>query len=220
MVAEWARLLPCRDPEVNLRIVNCTTGRENGEIIWNMFKYLLVGMYRYSVLPVMKRAMCMCQSRCVMKIMKNDEAVSPVIGVILMVAITVILAAVIAAFVFGLAGTTQTTRTVGLQLSLNSTDNQSFVLQFTGGSDLPSLASFSVNRDGATVTLDNTTVNSPTGNLNFDNNKVKPGTANDGKFVVGQIINIDTKATVSGHKITIIGTFTDGGTQILWDRTL
>ena len=33
---------------------------------------------------------------------KNEEAVSPVIGVILMVAITVILAAVIAAFVFGL----------------------------------------------------------------------------------------------------------------------
>ena len=35
---------------------------------------------------------------------KNDEAVSPVIGVILMVAITVILAAVIAAFVFGMSG--------------------------------------------------------------------------------------------------------------------
>jgi flagellin-like protein len=33
---------------------------------------------------------------------KRDDAVSPVIGVILMVAITVILAAVIAAFVFGL----------------------------------------------------------------------------------------------------------------------
>ncbi|VVB97824.1 Uncharacterised protein [uncultured archaeon] len=37
-----------------------------------------------------------------MKFGKNDEAVSPVIGVILMVAITVILAAVIAAFVFGM----------------------------------------------------------------------------------------------------------------------
>ena len=36
---------------------------------------------------------------------KNEEAVSPVIGVILMVAITVILAAVIAAFVFGMADT-------------------------------------------------------------------------------------------------------------------
>lgn len=33
---------------------------------------------------------------------KNEEAVSPVIGVILMVAITVILAAVVAAFVFGM----------------------------------------------------------------------------------------------------------------------
>jgi flagellin-like protein len=37
-------------------------------------------------------------------IRQNEEAVSPVIGVILMVAITVILAAVIAAFVFGMAG--------------------------------------------------------------------------------------------------------------------
>jgi flagellin-like protein len=37
-----------------------------------------------------------------MRFRKNEEAVSPVIGVILMVAITVILAAVIAAFVFGM----------------------------------------------------------------------------------------------------------------------
>ena len=36
------------------------------------------------------------------KLFKDDEAVSPVIGVILMVAITVILAAVIASFVLGL----------------------------------------------------------------------------------------------------------------------
>ena len=39
-----------------------------------------------------------------MKLRQNEDAVSPVIGVILMVAITVILAAVIAAFVFGMAG--------------------------------------------------------------------------------------------------------------------
>jgi flagellin-like protein len=36
------------------------------------------------------------------KLNKNEEGVSPVIGVILMVAITVILAAVIASFVFGM----------------------------------------------------------------------------------------------------------------------
>lgn len=40
---------------------------------------------------------------------KNDEAVSAVIGVILMVAITVVLAAVIAAFVFGVGGTIKPT---------------------------------------------------------------------------------------------------------------
>jgi len=40
------------------------------------------------------------------KLLQEDNAVSPVIGVILMVAITVILAAVIASFVLGLGGNT------------------------------------------------------------------------------------------------------------------
>ena len=48
----------------------------------------------------------------IMAFNRNEEAVSPVIGVILMVAITVILAAVIAAFVFGMAGNIQKTRVV------------------------------------------------------------------------------------------------------------
>lgn len=41
----------------------------------------------------------------------KDDAISPVIGVILMVAITVILAAVIAAMVFGMAGYTDSEKT-------------------------------------------------------------------------------------------------------------
>ena len=48
---------------------------------------------------------------------KNEEAVSPVIGVILMVAITVILAAVIAAFVFGMAGNIQKSKVVAATAS-------------------------------------------------------------------------------------------------------
>ena len=50
---------------------------------------------------------------------KNEEAVSPVIGVILMVAITVILAAVIAAFVFGLGGSQQAAPTASIVASNN-----------------------------------------------------------------------------------------------------
>ena len=48
---------------------------------------------------------------------KNDEAVSPVIGVILMVAITVILAAVIAAFVFGMSGNISKTKVVAVTVT-------------------------------------------------------------------------------------------------------
>jgi flagellin-like protein len=44
--------------------------------------------------------------------LKREDAVSPVIGVILMVAITVILAAVIAAFVFGMASGVSKTKSV------------------------------------------------------------------------------------------------------------
>jgi len=169
-----------------------------------------------------------------MKIIKNDEAVSPVktvttedavspvIGVILMVAITVILAAVIAAFVFGLAGTTQTTRTVGTTVTLNSSNTQWFNLQFTGGSDLPAVSAIKVSRDGAPVTIGalGTGVFSPgfQSNITVSDNSIKP--APNDKFQVGQILLIDAGATVSGHKITILGTFTDGGTQILYDRTL
>ncbi len=54
---------------------------------------------------------------------KNDEAVSPVIGVILMVAITVILAAVIAAFVFGMSGNISKTKTVAVTVQKVDSDS-------------------------------------------------------------------------------------------------
>ncbi|MFB6179354.1 MAG: type IV pilin [Halorientalis sp.] len=56
----------------------------------------------------------------VRKLLNDDNAVSPVIGVILMVAITVILAAVIASFVLGLGGSTQKTPTAKFTYDYNS----------------------------------------------------------------------------------------------------
>ena len=56
------------------------------------------------------------------KLFTEDRAVSPVIGVILMVAITVILAAVIGAFVLGLGGETQETPQVSLSFDQNGSD--------------------------------------------------------------------------------------------------
>ena len=59
------------------------------------------------------------------KFSKDEEAVSPVIGVILMVAITVILAAVIAAFVFGMSGSlSQSPPNVSISARSSGTDIQ------------------------------------------------------------------------------------------------
>ena len=54
------------------------------------------------------------------KLVKDKRAVSPVIGVILMVAITVIIAAVIAAFVFGIKPTTEKAPAVQLEATVDS----------------------------------------------------------------------------------------------------
>jgi flagellin-like protein len=57
------------------------------------------------------------------KLFNDDDAVSPVIGVILMVAITVILAAVIATFVLGLGDQTQTPPTASFGMDFDSDGN-------------------------------------------------------------------------------------------------
>ncbi|MDD3977248.1 MAG: type IV pilin N-terminal domain-containing protein [Methanomicrobium sp.] len=64
-----------------------------------------------------------------MRFTENEEAVSPVIGVILMVAITVILAAVIAVFVFGLAGDLETS--AQKDVTLKTGTNADGIVTFT-----------------------------------------------------------------------------------------
>jgi len=76
-----------------------------------------------------------------MKFMKNEDAVSPVIGVILMVAITVILAAVIAAFVFGMAGNIQKTRVVAATAQQQGSN---VTITWQGGNDNSACSSFNV----------------------------------------------------------------------------
>jgi len=72
-----------------------------------------------------------------MKFQKNEDAVSPVIGVILMVAITVILAAVIAAFVFNLGGSQVKAPTSSIVVSNNpDTTPADIKIQHKGGDTL------------------------------------------------------------------------------------
>src|SRR6056297_352338 len=73
-------------------------------------------------------------------LIRNDDAVSPVIGVILMVAITVILAAVIATFVLGL-GDSLSNNAPQASFEFNPNDD---TITMTGGDEI----------DGANVKVD------------------------------------------------------------------
>jgi flagellin-like protein len=69
--------------------------------------------------------------------LKNKRAVSPVIATILMVAITVVMGAVIAGFVYGYLGNTHKAPNVALIVADNPTDSVSFIIKDTGGESIP-----------------------------------------------------------------------------------
>ncbi|MFA5222374.1 MAG: type IV pilin N-terminal domain-containing protein [Methanoregula sp.] len=123
---------------------------------------------------------------------KNDEAVSPVIGVILMVAITVILAAVIAAFVFGMAGNVSKTKVVSVTAQRAG---NSVALTNMGGQDVGSVTSFSVSIAGADPTALTTMTKT-----------------------VGSTEKVT--AATNPSRVIVTGLFNDGTTQVLLDTNL
>ena len=131
---------------------------------------------------------------------KNDEAVSPVIGVILMVAITVILAAVIAAFVFGMAGNVQKTKVVSTTVQRTASG---VTVTNMGGSDVGSLSYAVLTVTGATAYGNSTDIGeAPTAS----------GTLGNG---LGNWVNATT--TSKPARVLLIGKFSDGSDQILQD---
>lgn len=136
---------------------------------------------------------------------KNEEAVSPVIGVILMVAITVILAAVIAAFVFGMAGNISKTKVVAAVATKPTAD--SVVVTYQGGQD----ASSCVGILWVATSVDHSTM-SITGTM---------GTTS----ASGSALTVGTGQTLtvtSFGKTHVVGTayFTDNTQQVILDNNL
>jgi flagellin-like protein len=126
-----------------------------------------------------------------MKTIQKDEAVSPVIGVILMVAIVVILAAVIAAFVFGMAGTTSSAKNVGVIVTQKGTIAEA---TWQGGNDLNKIVSWTYSTDSGTTYA----------------------TAITTAPIVGQVNNLGTLTTP--NRVIITAKFSDGGEQVIYDR--
>lgn len=144
-----------------------------------------------------------------MNFKQNEEAVSPVIGVILMVAITVILAAVIAAFVFGMTGNVQTQKNVAVGLQKTGADLQ---VTIQGGADVANLEYLMVTVGTATHYTNPTgfTIDAGTATSRADANK----------FKVGNVFVASGMSTTGQTHVVVAGHFSDGQDQMLVDRTL
>jgi flagellin-like protein len=127
---------------------------------------------------------------------KREDAVSPVIGVILMVAITVILAAVIAAFVFGMASGISKTKTVAAtarQMGSNIS------VTWQGGQDNAMVQTYNIS----VVNASGTTANS-----------------NNNPAMVGNTIIISAPAGIGSpgqDHVTVVAAFNDGTQQVVLD---
>jgi flagellin-like protein len=132
--------------------------------------------------------MSMLKGDLLMAFTKNDEAVSPVIGVILMVAITVILAAVIAAFVFGMAGNISKTKVVAATASHPSGTN--IVVTYQGGQDHSQISTLSARVGTAAASTLSTSV--------------------------GASVSL-TGVTGRTNHVVVTALFTDGTSQVILD---
>jgi flagellin-like protein len=122
---------------------------------------------------------------------KNEDAVSPVVGVILMVAITVVLAAIIAAFVFGMGSSLKKTYTVALTASQTGIDTIRIVNN--GGPDIGAVTSLTCDVNGTFTALGISVGNATT-------------------------VTDATRITAGlRDPVTCTGVFTDGTSQVLLD---
>ena len=124
----------------------------------------------------------------------DDRAVSPVIGVILMVAITVILAAVIGTFVLGLGdslGDSQPTA----QLNVDTSASGNLTIEHNGGDSID-YADLELNADGNTVVLS-------------EANDSSGSTIGDGTLSVGDTVTVSYTTSGTADRLRIIHTPSD-----------
>jgi flagellin-like protein len=144
-----------------------------------------------------------------MALMKNEDAVSPVIGVILMVAVTVILAAVIASFVFGMTGNVQKTKVVAA--TANIENSGAIVIVYQGGQDEASLMGINITAPNGTVYYTSSTDGALTVSTATSPAVAMPKIGASMKLSPGP-------DWPDGQKhVVVVGTFNDGASQVILD---
>ena len=126
---------------------------------------------------------------------KKNDGVSPVIGTILLVAITVVLVAIISAVVMGMTGGIGTSHVVGVKVvpGENITANGASLLVTITGGDITGLTKLTVYNGS---------------------NLVNVSTATPSVGVPMQFYNATNKMTAGPASISVVGTFPDGNQTI------
>jgi archaeal type IV pilus assembly protein PilA len=141
---------------------------------------------------------------------RNQEAVSPVIGTILMVAVTVILAAVIAMYVFGVPGNVTKTKVVAVSVQLGS--QEEILITYQGGQDDDSLSSLKVTAP------DTSTYYTTSDGVLVPSSSSEPR----GRPIIGQPMIPPTPPLgwQDPKHVMVVGVFADGVEQIILDTYL
>lgn len=124
----------------------------------------------------------------------SEIAVSPVIATILMVSITVILAAIIATFVFGMAGNIPKTKSA--TALVQQLDAQTIIVTFTGGPDGNSVTGLNISINGVAMPP-------------WAGSGIRVG--NSTQYPYG---------TVGRDSVIITATFSDGTRQVIADAVI
>ena len=128
---------------------------------------------------------------------KKNDGVSPVIGTILLVAITVVLVAIISAVVMGMAGGIGTGHVVGVHGALSPVEGE-ILITITGGVNADDLVNISAYIDGIS-------------GEHYGSTSVKP--------IVGIPYNFTfdlSTLTSPPQMFSVVGQFTDGTNQSIY----
>lgn len=133
------------------------------------------------------------------KTLREDErAVSPVIGVILMIAITVVIAAVVAAFAYGIIGGVSKSPNSALVVEDAQVDSTNVTIIHHGGDTITD----AYNSTDVPIDWDSITVKYNGANIPWAD--VVEGGDNDANFESGEQLKVKVTALVSGDTISVI----------------
>jgi archaeal type IV pilus assembly protein PilA len=143
---------------------------------------------------------------------KDDGAVSPVIGTILMVAVTVILAAVIAMFVFGVPANVTKTKVVAASAQKDSITG-AILITYQGGQNDDSLSSLKITApNGSTLYTSGTEGELTSSDI--------PGTSYKPRIGAPMTLNPSADWPPGQRHVMVVGVFSDGVSQIILDTYL